>query len=206
MSCPYFCPVAPRARGAGPESAMLPLGDEWAGVCRAAPDPPPEPEEAILRSLCNFGYARGSCTRFPGDEGPDAVRFSVSRDDGASNNSGHVAFLAGDVVKNLYLSGKRKYKTINILAIVTGNDVDKYSFIMNNIISSNDGAFSMGLKYRVGKNRREGVFSHISHERYIIEPRLEGPEKLLFLLRPAAIELDITTQNRFSDVFGVEVR
>ena len=37
------------------------------------------------------------------------------------NNSGHVAFLAGDVVKNLYLSGKRKYKTINILAIVTGN-------------------------------------------------------------------------------------
>ncbi|MBZ5726643.1 MAG: hypothetical protein LAP87_16790 [Acidobacteriia bacterium] len=84
MSCPYFCPVAPRARGAGPESAMLPLGDEWAGVCRAAPDPPPEPEEAILRSLCNFGYARGSCTRFPGDEGPDAVRFSVSRDDGAS--------------------------------------------------------------------------------------------------------------------------
>ena len=121
------------------------------------------------------------------------------------NNSGHVAFLAGDVVKNLYLNGKRKYKTINILAIVTGNDVDKYSFIMNNIISSNDGAFSMGLKYRVGKNRREGVFSHISHERYIIEPRLEGPEKLLFLLRPAAIELDITTQNRFSDVFGVEV-
>ncbi len=84
MSCPYFCPVAPRARGSGPENAMLPLGDEWAGVCRAAPGPSPEPEEAVLRSLCNLGYARGMCARFPGDDGPDAVRFSVSRDDGAS--------------------------------------------------------------------------------------------------------------------------
>jgi hypothetical protein len=122
------------------------------------------------------------------------------------NNSGHVAFLAGDVVRNLYLSGKRKYKTISILAILTSYDVDKYSSIMNNIISSNDGAFSMGFKYRVRKNRSESCFRDIAHERYIVEPRLEGPEKLLFLFRPAAIELDLTTQSRFSSVFGVEVR
>jgi hypothetical protein len=38
----------------------------------------------MLRPLCNLGYARGHCARFPSDDGPDAVRFAVSRDDGAS--------------------------------------------------------------------------------------------------------------------------
>ncbi len=122
------------------------------------------------------------------------------------SNSGHVAFLAGDVVRNLYLNGRRKYRTITVLAILTGRDVDKYSGIMNNIISSNDGAFSLKLKYRVRKNRSEGCFRDIAHERYLIEPRLEGPEKLLYPFRPAAIELDLTTRARFSRAFGVEVR
>lgn len=120
------------------------------------------------------------------------------------NNSGHVAFLAGDVVQNLYVHGKRKYRTINILAILTGFDIEKYLGIMNNIISSNDGAFSMGLKYWVRKNRGEGCFKDIAYGRYIIEPRLEGAEKLLFPFRPASIELDLTSQRKFSDVFGVE--
>ena len=122
------------------------------------------------------------------------------------NNSGHIAYLGGDVVNNLYLHGRRKYKTLNILVILTSSDVDKYSSIMNNIISSNDGDFSLGFKYHVRKNRGEGCFKEIAHGRYIIEPRLEGPEKLLYPFRPAAIELDLTTQNRFSQVFGVEVR
>jgi hypothetical protein len=122
------------------------------------------------------------------------------------NNSGQVAFLAGDVVKNLYLHGRRKYRVINILTILTSLDVEKYSGIMNNIISSNDGAFSMGFKYWVRKNRDEGCFRDIALGRYIIEPRLEGPEKLLFPFRPAAIELDLTTQIRFSAAFGVDVR
>jgi len=121
------------------------------------------------------------------------------------NNSGQVAFLAGDVVKNLFLRGKRKYRVINILTILTGPDIEKYSGIMNNIISSNDGAFSMGFKYWVRKNRGEGCFRDIALGRYIIEPRLEGPEKLLFPFRPAAIELDLTTQSRFSSAFGVDV-
>jgi len=120
------------------------------------------------------------------------------------NNSGHAAFLAGDVVKNLYVQGKRKYRTINILAVLTGFDIEKYLGIMNNIISSNDGAFSMGFKYWVRKNRGEGCFKDIAQGRYIIEPRLEGAEKLLFPLRPASIELDLTSQRRFSEVFGVE--
>jgi hypothetical protein len=122
------------------------------------------------------------------------------------NNSGHIAYLGGDVVNNLYLHGRKKYKTLNILVILTSSDVDKYSSIMNNIISSNDGNFSLGFKYRVRKNRCEGCFKEIANNRYIIEPRLEGPEKLLYPFRPAAIELDLTTQNRFSQVFGVKVR
>jgi len=63
---------------------MLPLGDAWDGVCRAVPGPPWKPGDAVLRSLCNLGYARGNCHRFPSDAGPDAVRFAVSRDDGAT--------------------------------------------------------------------------------------------------------------------------
>ncbi len=122
------------------------------------------------------------------------------------SNSGHIAYLGGDVVSNLYLHGRRKYKTVNILVILTGSDVDKYSSIMNNIISSNDGDFSLGFKYHVRKNRGEGCFKEIANGGYIIEPRLEGPEKLLYPFRPASIELDLTTQDRFSQVFGVEVR
>jgi hypothetical protein len=122
------------------------------------------------------------------------------------SNSDHVVYLGGDAVKNLYLRGRKKYKVLNILALLTGADVEKYSWILNNIISSNDGAFSMGLKYRVRKNRQEGCFKDIALARYVIEPRLEGPEKLLYPFRSSAIELDLTTQNKFSQVFGVEVR
>ncbi len=121
-------------------------------------------------------------------------------------NSGHVIYLGGEAVKNLYLHGKRKYKSLNILAILTTCEVEKFSHILNNIISSNDGAFSMRLKYRVRKNRCDGCFKDIAIARYIIEPRLEGPEKLLYPFRAAAIELDLTTQHKFSQAYGVETR
>ncbi len=76
---------------------------------------------------------------------------------------------------------------------------------MNNIISSNDGAFSMGFKYWVRKNRAEGCFRDIALGRYIIEPRLEGLQKLLFPIRPATIELDLTTHSKFVEAFGSEL-
>ena len=88
MACPYFYPLAPRGHGAisqaGPRDAMLPLGDAWAGLCRAIPEQPSEPDQAGLRPLCNLGYARGNCPRFPPGDGPDAVRFTISCDDGAT--------------------------------------------------------------------------------------------------------------------------
>ncbi len=121
------------------------------------------------------------------------------------SQSGHTAYLGGDAVKNLYLYGRKKYKALNILAILSCEDVDKYAGIMNSIISSNDGEFSMGLKYRVRKNRCDGCFKDVALARYVIEPRLEGPEKLLYPLRSSSIELDLTTQHKFSHAFGIEM-
>ncbi|MEO8099078.1 MAG: hypothetical protein ABI811_15350 [Acidobacteriota bacterium] len=52
-----------------------PLGELFAGECRAGSPAP------ATHDLCNFGYARGTCSRFPaGGEGPDAVRFSVTHE------------------------------------------------------------------------------------------------------------------------------
>jgi hypothetical protein len=62
---------------------MLPLGGAWSGVCRAIPGDSWRPEAADLERRCNLGYARGVCQRFPDDSGPDAIRFTISRDDGA---------------------------------------------------------------------------------------------------------------------------
>jgi len=84
MACPYFYPLKAGAGGSDPRSTMLPLGDLWAGVCRAAPDAPWKPGEGMLRPLCNLGYARGVCPRFPAGDGPDAVRFTVRGADGAA--------------------------------------------------------------------------------------------------------------------------
>jgi hypothetical protein len=77
MACPYFYPLQPGTRAVSPRDPMLPLGDAWAGVCRATAGQPSPPDEAAIRPLCNLGYARGKCARFPIGDGPDAVRFSI---------------------------------------------------------------------------------------------------------------------------------
>ena len=120
--------------------------------------------------------------------------------------SGDMVYLGGDAVKNLYLHGRKRYRSLNILAVISENDLEQCSCMMNNIISSNDGAFSMGFRYRVKKNRQDGCYKEISQARYIIEPRLEGPEKLLYPFRASTIELDLISPLRFSRAFGVEVR
>jgi hypothetical protein len=62
----------------------------------------------------------------------------------------------------------------------------------------------MGLKYRVRKNRQDGCFKEIALARYLIEPRLESLEKLLYPLRSSTIDLNLTTQQKFSQTFGNE--
>ncbi len=62
---------------------MLPLGDAWSGLCHADPDNPWQPGAETLYPLCNIGYARACCPRFPAGDGPDSIRFSVSAAQGA---------------------------------------------------------------------------------------------------------------------------
>ena len=85
MACPYFFPLQPRGGETDSRTSMLPLGDLWAGECRALPGGGCQPEESAVRPLCNLGYARRECPRFPADSADaDAVRFSIRRDDGRS--------------------------------------------------------------------------------------------------------------------------
>ena len=63
---------------------MLPLGDLWTGICCAVKDHPWQPGPDRLPMMCNLGYARGQCDRFPATDGPDAVRFTISHDQGST--------------------------------------------------------------------------------------------------------------------------
>ena len=62
---------------------MLPLGGAWSGVCRAIPGEAWPPDSPDRERRCNLGYARGACSRFPDNAGPDAIRFTIARDEDA---------------------------------------------------------------------------------------------------------------------------
>jgi len=55
----------------------LPLIDAWQGLCTLGGSVPEETEQ---REVCNTGYARGRCSRFPENAEADAVRFSAGSD------------------------------------------------------------------------------------------------------------------------------
>src|SRR5262249_55283381 len=74
MCCPYFLPLEARTVAEDVRNSMLPLGGFWTGVCEASCDDSGPLDDATLIRLCNLGYARGQCPRFPADGGPDAVR------------------------------------------------------------------------------------------------------------------------------------
>lgn len=85
MACPFFRPAGTLEDEAWLKPPRLPLGDPCRGVCTAV-DPPAEPEISVLREMCNVGYARERCARFPTSAHEDAIRFSVSFDrDGTVN-------------------------------------------------------------------------------------------------------------------------
>ena len=79
MPCPYFYPVEPLV---WPSAPLLPLGDAYTGACQADPVLSFHPDALALRDLCNLGYARGRCARFPQTEAPDAVRFCAVHEAG----------------------------------------------------------------------------------------------------------------------------
>ena len=80
MACPFFMPLVRLDHSAGAHAPRLPLGDLYRGVCHARPASLIEPPQPAQRDLCNCGYARGRCDRFPDDAAADAVRFSVTGD------------------------------------------------------------------------------------------------------------------------------
>jgi hypothetical protein len=82
MACPYFEPVTADP-ACTPAHATLPLGDAWSGVCHADSGRPWQPGAETLYPLCNIGYARERCPRFPSGEGPDAVRFAIAAEGAA---------------------------------------------------------------------------------------------------------------------------
>jgi hypothetical protein len=78
MPCPFFAPEERLDAGPWTNPPRLPLGDAYSGSCRVRPDEFHAPPESHQREVCNCGYARGRCDRFPEGDAADAVRFSVS--------------------------------------------------------------------------------------------------------------------------------
>lgn len=76
MACPFFRPLRRLDSGGWTPAPRLPLGGAWGGECSVHGTW--EPPEAIQRDLCNSGYARGRCERFPANAIADAVRFSIT--------------------------------------------------------------------------------------------------------------------------------
>ena len=87
MACPYFHPVSPDPACTATH-ATRPLGDAWSGECHADPAHPWQPGAETLYPLCNIGYARSRCPRFPDGEGPDSIRFAIASKEGASDAGG----------------------------------------------------------------------------------------------------------------------
>lgn len=80
MACPYFYPIERFSEQAWPKPPRLPLGDPYIGLCCVDPLREYRPDEETLRELCNRGYPRNRCPRFPAGDGPEMVRFSVTGD------------------------------------------------------------------------------------------------------------------------------
>jgi hypothetical protein len=80
MACPFFEPRTKLGEGPWDPAPRLPLVEAWAGVCVSPGFTLQEPDESEQREICNTGYARGRCPRFPSEAEADAVRFSAVRD------------------------------------------------------------------------------------------------------------------------------
>ncbi len=81
VPCPFFLPTEKISGMLWPFPSRLPLGEGWRGECMAPGHEHASPSEDELRECCNLGYAR-NCSRLPQDREADAVRFSVSVENG----------------------------------------------------------------------------------------------------------------------------
>lgn len=76
MACPYFMPLTRLDSGNWQHPARLPLGCGWSGHCTAPGHEAQVPQQNVIESLCNLGYA-GRCEWAPRERAWDAVRFAV---------------------------------------------------------------------------------------------------------------------------------
>jgi hypothetical protein len=83
MACPFFFPLTRFDDHTWAVPPRLPLGDPYTGECRAH-SAAITPDDRTLRQLCNNGYGRGPCERFPEAAEADAVRFHVTRHEGST--------------------------------------------------------------------------------------------------------------------------
>ena len=82
MPCPYFEPLHVAA---DPKysRARLPLIDEYDGLCHAQSEAAAAPSDFRF-PFCNHGYSARCCNRFPAHEHRSAMRFHMTRNDGAN--------------------------------------------------------------------------------------------------------------------------
>jgi len=90
MACPYFYPTVRLESGSWVIPPRVPLGDAYAGECRAC-TARLQPDESHLRSFCNAGYGREACVQFPRDAAADAIRFHIREESSALI---HIQFVA----------------------------------------------------------------------------------------------------------------
>jgi hypothetical protein len=71
--------------GNWPHPSRLPLGAGWCGHCTAPGHEGETPEQAVLETFCNLGYAAG-CGWSPQIRNCDAIRFAVSAPQAETRN------------------------------------------------------------------------------------------------------------------------
>lgn len=74
MACPFF---EPQDLTEDAIFTRLPLGQAYTGRCHGG-----EASEQLPLKICNQGYARGRCERFPTSFAVDAYRFAKTSDGG----------------------------------------------------------------------------------------------------------------------------
>jgi len=108
MACPFFYPLEPMERGRWTSRPDAPLGDGFAGQCRANEGKAIIPGDHIQKEHCNFGYP-DSCPYFPKQHPFQAVRFAMT----GGNNERMVAKYVLENNRRPYSHGELIYNVTN---------------------------------------------------------------------------------------------
>jgi hypothetical protein len=77
VACPFFWPVTRHEAELWAHRRKLPLGDGFAGECRAPGCAGRKPGDEELKESCNLGYAI-ACAHLPKERAADAVHFAAN--------------------------------------------------------------------------------------------------------------------------------